>query len=459
MSSQLLWLLGGFVIGGAIIWLLTRLQLEKVKKNTNDGIKNRIDELTIEKTKYIERTQQLEEQLKELKDEFGVKEGSLSDSLQQLSVARTENSHLKEKLETQKTELLEVQKIFRESFENLANRILDEKSKKFTEANSANIGQILKPLGEKIKEFQERVEKTYVEESQQRFSLEKEIKRLYELNIQVTRETNNLTNALKGEAKTQGNWGEMILETILEKSGLIKGTHFSVQQSITAEDGSRMQPDVLIHLPENKNMIVDSKVSLTAYERFYSAGDNDEKKLALAQHIASIKMHVRELSDKNYQNLYNINSPDFVLMFLPVEPAFGLAVLNDADLFFEAFNRNVVIVSPSTLLATLRTVSSIWRFENQNKNAVKIAEQSGKLYDKFVAFVEDLQEIGKKIGDTQHSYENALSKLQSGTGNLIKRAEDIRKLGAKTCKRLPARIVDEIERNDTPVIENCGEDV
>jgi DNA recombination protein RmuC len=273
------------------------------------------------------------------------------------------------------------------------------------------------------------------------------------LNEQVTRDANNLASALKGESKTQGNWGEMILETILEKSGLIKGTHFMVQQSMLAEDGSRVQPDVVVNLPEGRNMVVDSKVSLTAYEQYYSAADDEAKAEALVRHLGSIRAHVKELNEKNYQGLYAVKSPDFVLMFIPVEPAFGLAVQNDSNLFYDAFNRNIVIVSPTTLLATLRTVGSIWRFENQNRNAVEIARRSGALYDKFVSFVNDLEDIGKRIGDTHKSYEAAMAKLSSGTGNLVKRAEEIRKLGAKTNKKLQGKVMDEIQAEELALLE------
>jgi len=360
---------------------------------------------------------------------------------------------LAEKLATQKTEIEAIQKKFTAEFENLANRILEDKSKKFTEQNKANIDQILKPLSDKLGEFKTKVEETYDKESKERFTLKAEIEKLVQANQQITKEAGNLTSALKGESKTQGNWGEMILETILEKSGLIKGTHFVVQQSTTTDEGRRLQPDVIVHLPDSKNVVVDAKVSLTAYERYFSLEDHDGRQACLCDHLSSIRSHIKELSAKNYQSLYSINSPDFVLMFLPIEPAFGLAILQEPALFQEAFERNIVIVAPSTLLATLRIIGTIWRQEYQNRNAVKIATEAGRLYDKFVAFMEDLEEIGKKIEDSKKAFEKAHSKLSSGTGNLIKRAEDMRKLGIKTQKALPRELVEKTTGEDSDVSE------
>ncbi|HUX94061.1 MAG TPA: DNA recombination protein RmuC, partial [Ignavibacteriaceae bacterium] len=342
-----------------------------------------------------------------------------------------------------------LQEKFTKDFEIVASRILDEKSSRFTAQNKDNIDLILKPLNEKIKEFEKKVEETYDKESKQRFSLEVEIKKLYEANLQITKDANNLTNALKGQAKTQGNWGEFILESILEKSGLVKGREYIVQESYTGEDKKRFQPDVIINLPENKSLVIDSKVSLVAYERYSSAEDESIKIAALREHIASIKSHIKGLSGKNYQNLYQIQSLDFVMMFMPIEPAFGLAVQYEAGLFNEAFEKNIVIVSPSTLLATLRTIASIWRQEKQNKNALEIARQSGALYDKFVGFVDDLVNIGNKIDASKTSYVEAMRKLHEGSGNLVSRAEKIKTLGAKVTKSLPKTLLERTDNIDS----------
>jgi DNA recombination protein RmuC len=264
----------------------------------------------------------------------------------------------------------------------------------------------------------------------------------------MSKDANNLTNALKGQTKTQGNWGEFILESILEKSGLVKGREYSVQESLSSSEGRRFQPDVLIKLPENKTIVIDSKVSLISYEKFTSAENEEDRQLALRDFIISIKNHIKGLSAKNYQNLYGIESLDFVLMFMPIEPAFGLAVQNDISLFNDAFEKNIVIVSPSTLLATLRTIASIWRQENQNKNALEIARQSGSLYDKFVGFVDDLTTLGSRIDSAKDSYNSAFNKLRDGRGNLIRGVEKIKRLGAKTAKSLPQSLLDESDDED-----------
>jgi DNA recombination protein RmuC len=435
MELSILYLFTGLIIGGVIIWFL------------------RGRTLIADKSRLEERARNSESAAAELKAELVTERDRCSGLQQDLTKSQADVSNLHEKLETQKGEIEEIQKKFNIQFENLANKIFEEKSSKFTEQNKSNILEVLKPLNEKIMDFQKRVEETYDKESKQRFSLEKELKRLFELNEQITLEANNLTSALKGESKTQGNWGEMILETLLEKSGLIKNTHFQVQQSVRSEDGRRLQPDVVINLPEDKNMIIDSKVSLTAYERYYSTEDEAEKESALKQHIVSLKKHIDELSSKKYQDLYEINNPDFVLMFVPIEPAFGLAVLHEPGLFNYAVEKNVAIISPTTLLATLRMIATIWRQEYQNKNVLEIARQSGGLYDKFVGFVEDLQDIEKNIKGTAKSYESAFNKLSSGKGNIITRIEKLKKLGAKTSKKLSREIVDNSDADSNELEE------
>jgi len=385
-----------------------------------------------------ERNELLEKSKAEAEQKLEAEIRRANESDRAMATIEADYRNLQEKLQDQKTEVEKLQEQFRSEFKNLANEILEEKSKKFTEQNSENIHQLLKPLGEKIEEFRKRVEDTHREDVKGRSSLEQHLKTLQELNQNMSEEAKNLTKALKGDTKQQGNWGEVILQRILEKSGLIKGREYDIQESHTMDDGRRLQPDVIIRLPDDKHLVVDSKVSLTAYERFVSATDEDEQRSALKQHVSSIRAHVKGLSAKNYQELYAFNSPNFVLMFIPVEPAFAAALQTDNDLFNEAFERNIIIVSPTTLLATLATIENVWKQEYQNKNAMEIATRGGRLYDKFVDFVKDLTGIGQRIEQTQKSYDDAMNKLTSGTGNLVRQAEMLRDLGAKASKQLPA---------------------
>jgi DNA recombination protein RmuC len=385
-----------------------------------------------------ERNELLERSKSEIEQKLEAEIRRANESERAIATIEADYRNLQEKLQDQKTEVEKLQEQFRSEFKNLANEILEEKSKKFTEQNSENIHQLLKPLGEKIEEFRKRVEDTHREDVKGRSSLEQHLKTLQELNQNMSEEAKNLTKALKGDTKQQGNWGEVILQRILEKSGLIKGREYDIQESHTMDDGRRLQPDVIIRLPDDKHLVVDSKVSLTAYERFVSTTDEDEQRSALKQHVSSIRAHVKGLSAKNYQELYAFNSPNFVLMFIPVEPAFAAALQTDSDLFNEAFERNIIIVSPTTLLATLATIENVWKQEYQNKNAMEIATRGGRLYDKFVDFVRDLTGIGQRIEQTQKSYDDAMNKLTSGTGNLVRQAEMLRDLGAKASKQLPA---------------------
>lgn len=383
-------------------------------------------------------------------------ESRLHDAVQLADELRSDNSRYREKISHLETSLAEQEKQNREKlelleqarerlnteFRNLANEIFDAKQKSFREQSQTQLDGLLKPLSERIKDFEKRVETAYNEESKERHSLIKEVKGLQELNARISEDAVNLTNALKGENKTQGTWGEVILERVLERSGLTKGTEYEVQVNLKTEDGKRLQPDVVVHLPESRDIIIDSKVSLVAYERYHSAEDAASTAAALKAHVQSIRQHVRQLSDKDYQNLDGVKTLDFVLLFIPVEAAFATAVQEDAALFSDAFERNIMIVSPSTLLATLRMIHNIWRFEQQNKNAIEIARRAGALYDKFVGFVGDLEEIGDRIGAVQTSYEKAHNKLASGKGNLVTRAEGMKALGAKVSKSLPENLVE-----------------
>ena len=327
-------------------------------------------------------------------------------------------------------------------FKNLANEILEDKSKRFTEQNAANLDALLKPLQTKLTEFKEQVNTTYGNEARERFALKSEIERLANLNLRMSDETRSLTQALKGDSKVQGNWGELVLESILESSGLRKGEEYLVQDSHTQTDGSRLQPDVVVKLPEGRSLVVDSKVSITAYARYAQTSDPAEAELELAAHIQSLRQHIQGLSGKNYSSLYGVGSVDFVLMFMPIEPAFLLALKTAPNLYQEALAKNIVLVCPSTLMATLRTVAHLWRQDHQNRNALEIAKQCGTLYDKFVGFVDDLEKLGQRLDQAQTSYHDAFNKLKTGKGNLIRTAEKVRELGVKPSKNLSAPLIE-----------------
>ena len=382
-----------------------------------------------------------EKQLKESKKELREQNEHIACLREKLSGKTTTITNLEEKLANQEKAHTELQKQFTTQFENLANKIFDEKTSKFIIQNKESIDLLLKPISEKITDFKKKVEDVYVNESNQRAELKGEILRLFDLNQKISKEAQELTLALKGESKTQGIWGELILSRILEISGLEEGREFKAQASFSLGDGKKQQPDVILLLPDNKHMIIDAKVSLTAYEKYISEIDEDKKTRYLKDHVNSVKSHITELSKKNYQNLYNINTPEFVLMFMPIDPAFGLALQTDPELYNSSFEQGIILVSPLSLLATLRTISSIWKKDYQNKNVIEIARQGGALYDKFVAFLEDMQNIGKQLSSTQRSYENALNKLSTGTGNLINKTESLRKLGAKVSKTIPSDLI------------------
>jgi len=373
----------------------------------------------------------------------------LEQELSGYQAAREENARLLQALNLERRQadeklklLAEAKETLAEQFQNLANRIFEEKGEKLVQQNVANLDSLLKPLGERLREFQVRVEETYDKESKQRFSLQNEIQKLVEANARMSVDTLNLTNALKGDSKTQGAWGEVVLERVLEASGLQRGREYDFQASFEAAEGGKARPDVIIRLPENKHVVVDSKVSLTAYEAYTRAEDEPVRKRELGRHIESLRAHVKGLAEKNYQSLYGIRTPDFVLMFVPVEPAFALALREKQDLFEDAFNRNVMIVSPTTLLISLRTIASIWRYEHQNRNAQELVRQCTALYDKFVGFVADLEDIGRRLKAAQSSYDDAYGKLASGKGNLIRQVERIRELGLKPSKPLPDHLTE-----------------
>jgi DNA recombination protein RmuC len=437
------YLIAGAAFGALGMWLWQR------------GTKERFQDLKAEKDRGVSQTAELQKQLAtehalvatleervrripELEQELAGYQAVREENARLLQALNLERRAADEKLKL----LAEAKEALAEQFQNLANRIFEEKGEKLVQQNVANLDSLLRPLGERLKEFQVRVEETYDKESKQRFSLQNEIQKLVEANTRMSVDALNLTNALKGDSKTQGAWGEVVLERVLEASGLQKGREYDLQVSFDSGDGGKARPDVVIRLPENKHLVVDSKVSLSAYEAYCSAEDDLSKKRDLARHLESLRAHVKGLAEKNYQSLYGIRTPEFVLMFVPVEPAFLLALRERQELFEEAFGRNVIIVSPSTLLVSLRTVASIWRYEYQNRNAQELVRQCTALYDKFVGFVGDLEDIGKRLKSAQSSYDDAYGKLAGGKGNLVRQVERIRELGLKPSKPLPGYLTD-----------------
>lgn len=406
-------------------------------------------DLQIDNASLGERVEARESRIRELEAEAARLNDALETERAHLVQRREEISSLETRLKEQEQQseeklalLNEARKTLQDGFKNLANEIFESKQKEFKAQSREQLTGVLDPLHERIKAFEKRVEDTYNEEAKERFSLQKEVRNLQDLNTRIAQDAVNLTNALKGESKTQGVWGELVLERVLESSGLEKGREYDTQVSLKSEEGSRLQPDAVVRLPEGKDVVVDSKVSLTAYERFCSAEDDDTREEALVAHIQSMRSHIKQLSAKDYQALEGIRTLDYVLMFVPIESAFSIATQEDSDLYQDALSRQIAIVTPSTLLATLRTIQNMWRIEQQNRNAEEIADRAGKLYDKFVNFVSDLELIGSRLQSTQGAWDDAWKKLVSGKGNLVKRAEDMKALGAKVSKSLPQNLVE-----------------
>ncbi len=400
------------------------------------------------------RTVELEEKVRESqkeKEELRLEKEQLGN---QIVRYQADLENLSDKNREQKQEVEKLQEKFTKEFENLANKILDEKSTKFTQQNRENIKNILSPLQEKILLFEKKVEESQKENISIHSALKEQLLNLQSQNLKITQEAENLTKALKGDSKMQGNWGELVLERVLEKSGLEKDREYLVQQSFTRIDGSRVLPDVIINLPDGKKMIVDSKVSLTDYERYVNAED-DLKDRFLKDHINSLRKHVDQLSAKKYEDLYEMESPDFVLMFVPIEPAFAIAINADNTLYNKAFEQNIIIVTPSTLLATLRTIDSMWNNEKQQRNAIEIARQAGALYDKFEGFVGDLTKVGKKMDEAKTEYKGAMNKLVEGKGNIVYSIEKLKKMGAKAKKSIPEPILKRALDDDYEEIEGA----
>jgi DNA recombination protein RmuC len=464
-------LLGLFTISTVILLIkcfnlatAARVSAEKFVYLNQDLEQHRAHLISVEaeRDEYLVKMIEAQNQVSGLSENVSFKQSQLDDQLNTIKELRQEQAEDKKELMRQSSLATELQtklnneisaaqekiallkdaeKQMSEQFKNIATEILDDKSKKFTEQNQANLNSILEPLKERIVDFKTKVEQVYDQEGKERTALGEQVRQLMELNNKLSSDANNLTNALKGNSKVRGNWGEMILEKVLETAGLRKGIEYDIQESHTLEDRSRLQPDVVIHLPEGRHIVIDSKVSLVAYDAYASANDDAEKAIALKRHIDSVRSHIKGLSSKSYQNLYGLQSLDFVMMFIPIEPAFMVSISEDSNLWHEAWQKNVILVSPSTLLFVVRTVAHLWKQEHQNKNAQEIAQRGAALYDKFVGFVEDLEKVGDKLSQTKLTYDNALGKLSSGNGNLIRQAEMLRELGVKSTKQLSESLI------------------
>ena len=438
MNSELVYLLIGIL--GLIIGVLLGIYIQTLKTKSNESVwqerEQQLNQSIASLNEKLFSENEEKRQLQSEKEQQGNQIVRLHADMENLQRINTE----------QKEEVEKLQEKFTKEFENLANKILDEKSSKFTEQNQKNIKLILNPLQEKIQLFEKKVEETQKENISIHSALKEQLLNLQNQNLKITQEAENLTKALKGDSKMQGNWGELVLERVLEKSGLEKDREYSVQQSFTLEDGSRVMPDVIIHLPDGKKMVVDSKVSLTDYERYTNA-EEDNKPKFLKDHINSLRKHVEQLSAKKYEDLYEMESPDFVLLFVPIEPAFAIAINEDNTIYNKAFEKNIVIVTPSTLLATLRTIDTMWNNEKQQRNAIEIARQAGALYDKFEGFVSDLTRVGKKMDEAKTEYRGAMNKLVEGRGNIVISIEKLKKMGAKAKKSIPDPILKRAEEH------------
>jgi len=420
-----------------LLWL----QAQKVSRSTLQQMEQEKNQAVIEWTKLQERERILQEAKKAVESAFE------RERQERAAVERTlesTNAYLQaqqEKYQTQQEEMQQLRKQFQLEFQQIANTILEEKTQKFTTVNQQHLDQILTPLKEKIKTFEEKVERTYQQESAERNVLKGVVEQLMQQSLLIKNEANNLSRALKGDSKKQGYWGEIILERVLERSGLVKDQEYRLQ-AVFREDDGRKIPDAIILLPEEKHLVIDSKVSLTAYERWINAENEIEQIPYLRQHVQSIESHIRELSAKNYHDLYGIHSPDFVLLFMPIESALSVAVKEKPDLFSDAWDRRVVIVGPSTLLATLRTIASVWIQERQNRNVLEIAKEAGALYDKFVGFLQDMQQLETYLQRATEKQQDAMKKLSTGAGNVIKKVENLKQLGAKANKQIDSKYLD-----------------
>jgi DNA recombination protein RmuC len=424
----------GLFVGAGVVWLGQR------------ALTARLTERLFSSEKDLQRLAAENGALTLLQNQLAIRKQELSTEIVQLTtILELERSQAKERIEFREDSKEQLSN----QFKTLASEILEEKSKKFTDQNKINLDQILGPLKIKISEFQGKVQEVYIQESKDRSALSEQVKQLMTLNNQLSDDAHNLTQALKGQSKAQGNWGELILERVLEASGLRKGHEYNVQVSHVREDGTRVQPDVVVHLPEQRHLIIDAKVSLTAYE-IHANSDNDPERIAaIKKHLESVRSHIKELSEKNYHQLYGLQSFDFVLMFIPVEPAFMLAISHDNNLWLESWKKNILLVSPSTLLFVVRTVAHLWKQEQQNSNAQEIASRGAELYNKLAGFVEDLDMLGKRLQQAQISYDDAYGKFSKGKGNVIRQAEMLKELGIKPSKSISQSLTTDSAQDDS----------
>jgi len=441
MGRMMFYLLFALVIGAVAGYIYAKMVFNKPGAVSNEEWNKLINEKTLAE----QRLADIKESLRHAEEELRTAADRHAAASAEQATLKTTNEHLSAKLQDQKKEIVELHEKLQVQFENIANKVVFDNSQRMQQQHVDKLADLLTPFRERIMGFEKKVQEANEQSIRDSQSLKEQIKGLQDINKTIGEEAKNLTSALKGQVKTQGNWGEMILESILERSGLVKDREYTIQASFTTEDGKRLQPDVLVNLPEKKTIIIDSKVSLVAYERLVNAQNEEEREAAAKEHIASLRRHIKGLGNKNYQQLYDVRSLDFVLLFIPIEPAFSMAIQLEPGLFNEAFDNNIVLVSASTLLATLRTISSIWKLEYQNQNSREIARQSGALYDKFVGMVADLESVGKKIDDAHHSWEDAMKKLSSGRGNLVGAVQKIKKLGADTSKSLPEKFLSDAE--------------
>jgi DNA recombination protein RmuC len=437
--------IAGIVIGAMVAWLVMR----QIMVSRTGQLQIRINQMEKDAVALGGRLEYLSEEKQKLENLIDGERKAHGDNRMELARKEQELLSAMEKLKNQKAELEEIQKKFTTEFENIANRILKVNSREFTEVNLTNIGNILNPLKEKIEKFEKKVDETYEKGFKDQTDLRSELKRLYDLNSRISEEANNLTRALKSDTKKLGNWGELILDRILELTGLSKGEEYYTQYSDRNDQGELIRPDVVVLLPEKKHIIIDSKVSLIAYDQYVNSDDDIEREKFLKGHLDSVKEHIKGLSEKNYQTALNLDSPDFVLLFMPIEPAFHLAVQNDPELFYYAWQRKIVIVSPTTLLATLKTVESIWKHEKQTRNAMEIASQGKSMLEKLYNFLGDMEKIGLQIDSLRGTYDQAYKRLVSGKGNLVNQAKKLKELGVKTEKSLPEKLIADENEEET----------
>jgi len=428
-GMEILLILTGLVTGSLAGWFIAKFKFTAEAQATTSSV---LIEQEKNKTQFL--------QLTEVKKELASERNKVLELTNSLAATEADYRNIQEKLETQKKEVEALTEKFTHQFKNLANEIFEEKSRKFTDQNKSNIFDLLKPLGEKINEFEKRVEETHKDNISRNSALREQLENLQKLNIQMTREAENLTRALRGDTKTQGAWGEFILESILEKSGLQKDREYTVQESFTTIEG-RLRPDVIIRLPENKHVIIDSKVSLTAYNNFVNADTEEQKLFFLKSHLTSIRQHMKLLGDKNYQKNISESSLDFVMMFIPIEPAYILAIQSEKTLYEEALERRIVFVSPTLLIPSLQLIKNTWKQEYQTRHVLDIANKAGDLYDKFVGFTDDLITLGRHLETSKKHYEESMKKLSVGSGNLVRRVEDLKKLGARASKSIDANLL------------------